>query len=98
MCVLYSVSNYCFRYLLKSVLRFYFLCFYCTFFFFLHSYVLLQISVLKNWKETEVCKLNGMAANAEANLKMLKSLSRYGEFTPKISVLLIAKYKQLVNV
>ncbi|NXN72341.1 TTC3 ligase, partial [Himantopus himantopus] len=34
-----------------------------------------EISVLKNWKETEVCKLNGIAANAEANLKMLKSLS-----------------------
>ncbi|NXP82768.1 TTC3 ligase, partial [Ramphastos sulfuratus] len=35
-----------------------------------------EISVLKNWKETEVCKLNGIAANAEANLKMLKLLSR----------------------
>ncbi|XP_014793678.1 PREDICTED: E3 ubiquitin-protein ligase TTC3 isoform X2 [Calidris pugnax] len=34
-----------------------------------------EISVLKNWKETEVCKLNGIAANAEANLKTLKSLS-----------------------
>ncbi|KFV59323.1 E3 ubiquitin-protein ligase TTC3, partial [Gavia stellata] len=34
-----------------------------------------EISVLKNWKETEVCKLNGIAANAEVNLKMLKSLS-----------------------
>ncbi|KFZ53797.1 E3 ubiquitin-protein ligase TTC3, partial [Antrostomus carolinensis] len=34
-----------------------------------------EISVLKNWKETEVCKLNGQAANAEANLKVLKSLS-----------------------
>ncbi|KAM9627872.1 E3 ubiquitin-protein ligase TTC3 isoform 9-T9 [Morphnus guianensis] len=34
-----------------------------------------EIAVLKNWKETEVCKLNGIAANAEANLKMLKSLS-----------------------
>ncbi|XP_053943402.1 E3 ubiquitin-protein ligase TTC3 isoform X2 [Cuculus canorus] len=34
-----------------------------------------EISVLKNWKETEACKLNGIAANAEANLKMLKSLS-----------------------
>jgi len=62
-------------------------------FFLLHSCVLLQISVLKNWKETEVCKLNGKAASAEANLKMLKSLSRYGEFTPEIAVLLVAKYK-----
>ncbi|XP_068000700.1 E3 ubiquitin-protein ligase TTC3 isoform X2 [Melanerpes formicivorus] len=34
-----------------------------------------EISVLKNWKETEVCKLNGMAANAEENLKMLKLFS-----------------------
>ncbi|NXG44403.1 TTC3 ligase, partial [Psilopogon haemacephalus] len=34
-----------------------------------------EISVLKNWKETEVCKLNGIAANAEANLKMLKLFS-----------------------
>lgn len=31
-----------------------------------------EISVLKNWKEIEVCKLNGRAANAEANLKVLK--------------------------
>uniref|UniRef100_A0A8D0F5I1 TTC3/DZIP3-like helical domain-containing protein n=1 Tax=Strix occidentalis caurina TaxID=311401 RepID=A0A8D0F5I1_STROC len=34
-----------------------------------------EISVLKNWKETEVRKVNGIAANAEANLKMLKSFS-----------------------
>ncbi|KAM6382779.1 E3 ubiquitin-protein ligase TTC3 isoform 7-T8 [Alca torda] len=34
-----------------------------------------EISVLTNWKEAEVCKLNGISANAEANLKMLKSLS-----------------------
>ncbi|XP_074956313.1 E3 ubiquitin-protein ligase TTC3 isoform X1 [Phalacrocorax aristotelis] len=34
-----------------------------------------EISVLKNWKETEVYKLSGAAANAEANLKVLKSLS-----------------------
>lgn len=60
--------------------------------FSLNSYVVLQISVLKNWKETEVYKLNGKAANAEANLKMLKSLSRYGEFTPEISVLLVTKH------
>ncbi|XP_064923759.1 E3 ubiquitin-protein ligase TTC3 isoform X1 [Columba livia] len=38
-----------------------------------------EISVLKNWKETEVYKLNGKAANAEANLKMLKSLSSLTE-------------------
>ncbi|KAM6139822.1 E3 ubiquitin-protein ligase TTC3 isoform 1-T1 [Pterocles gutturalis] len=31
-----------------------------------------EVLVLKNWKETEVCKLNGIAANAEANLNMLK--------------------------
>ncbi|NXK83630.1 TTC3 ligase, partial [Amazona guildingii] len=34
-----------------------------------------EISVLKNWKETEVCKLNGIAAKAEANVKMLKSMN-----------------------
>ncbi|NXT33520.1 TTC3 ligase, partial [Pelecanoides urinatrix] len=34
-----------------------------------------EISVLKNWKETEVCKLNGITANAEAYLKVLKSSS-----------------------
>lgn len=51
------------------------------------------MSVLKNWKETEACKLNGIAANAEANLRVLKSRSRYGELTPEISVLLVAKYK-----
>ncbi|KFP74671.1 E3 ubiquitin-protein ligase TTC3, partial [Apaloderma vittatum] len=34
-----------------------------------------EISALKNWKETEVCRLNGAVANAEANLKMLKLLS-----------------------
>ncbi|NXI65542.1 TTC3 ligase, partial [Anseranas semipalmata] len=34
-----------------------------------------EISVLKNWKKMEVCKLNGIAANADTNLKMLKSLS-----------------------
>ncbi|NXU51439.1 TTC3 ligase, partial [Turnix velox] len=34
-----------------------------------------EVSVLQNWKETEVCKLKGVATNAEANLKVLKSLS-----------------------
>ncbi|NXJ86136.1 TTC3 ligase, partial [Trogon melanurus] len=34
-----------------------------------------EISTLKNWKETEVCRLNGAVANAEANLKILKLLS-----------------------
>ncbi|XP_068273537.1 E3 ubiquitin-protein ligase TTC3 isoform X2 [Nyctibius grandis] len=43
-----------------------------------------EISVLKNWKETEVCKLNGIAANAEANLKMLKSLSSSASAAPKL--------------
>lgn len=60
---------------------------------FLHSSVLFQISVLKNWKETEVHKLNGMAANAETNLKILKLYSGYGDFTAEILVLLVAKYK-----
>ncbi|NXW16459.1 TTC3 ligase, partial [Circaetus pectoralis] len=44
-----------------------------------------EIAVLKNWKETEVCKINGIAANAEANLKMLKSLSsRSASAAPKL--------------
>ncbi|KFO88570.1 E3 ubiquitin-protein ligase TTC3, partial [Buceros rhinoceros silvestris] len=34
-----------------------------------------EISVFENWKETEVCKLNGKAATAEANLRVLKSFS-----------------------
>ncbi|KFP54731.1 E3 ubiquitin-protein ligase TTC3, partial [Cathartes aura] len=66
------------RCLLKSILGFYSLYYsgaFTALFFFKHSYILLQISVLKNWKEAKVCKLNGIAANAEANLKMLKSLS-----------------------
>ncbi|NXE49779.1 TTC3 ligase, partial [Casuarius casuarius] len=32
-----------------------------------------EVSVLKNWKEIEVCKLHSIAANAEATLKVLKS-------------------------
>ncbi|KAM6097290.1 E3 ubiquitin-protein ligase TTC3 isoform 2-T4 [Chlamydotis macqueenii] len=43
-----------------------------------------EISVLKNWKETEVYKLNGVAANAEVNLKMLKSLSSSASAAPKL--------------
>ncbi|NXL43813.1 TTC3 ligase, partial [Podilymbus podiceps] len=43
-----------------------------------------EISVLKNWKETEVWKLNGIAANAEANLKMLKSWSCSASAAPKL--------------
>ncbi|XP_074670451.1 E3 ubiquitin-protein ligase TTC3 isoform X3 [Strix aluco] len=43
-----------------------------------------EISVLKNWKETEVRKVNGIAANAEANLKMLKSFSSSASAAPKL--------------
>ncbi|NXT45930.1 TTC3 ligase, partial [Pluvianellus socialis] len=43
-----------------------------------------EISVLKNWKETEVYKLNGIVANAEANLKMLKSLSSSASAAPML--------------
>ncbi|NXL67743.1 TTC3 ligase, partial [Chordeiles acutipennis] len=43
-----------------------------------------EISVLQNWKEAEVCKLNGQAANAEANLKVLKSLSSSVSTAPKL--------------
>ncbi|KAG6932768.1 tetratricopeptide repeat domain 3 [Chelydra serpentina] len=34
-----------------------------------------EVSVLENWKNTEVCKLHSIAANAEANLKFLKLMS-----------------------
>ncbi|KAM6310150.1 E3 ubiquitin-protein ligase TTC3 [Aegotheles albertisi] len=34
-----------------------------------------EISILKNWKEAEVCKLNSIVANAEAKLKSLSSSS-----------------------
>lgn len=64
----------------------------------LKAVILLQVSVLKNWKESELYKLNGIVSKAEANLKMLKSLSRYGEFTLAISVLLLVKEKQLLDV
>ncbi|NXC70144.1 TTC3 ligase, partial [Anhinga anhinga] len=43
-----------------------------------------EISVLKNWKETEVCKLSGAAANAETNLKVLKSMSSSASAAPKL--------------
>ncbi|XP_034608609.1 E3 ubiquitin-protein ligase TTC3 isoform X3 [Trachemys scripta elegans] len=34
-----------------------------------------EVSVLESWKNTEVCKLRSIAANAEANLKFLKLMS-----------------------
>uniref|UniRef100_A0A8C8R812 RING-type E3 ubiquitin transferase n=1 Tax=Pelusios castaneus TaxID=367368 RepID=A0A8C8R812_9SAUR len=34
-----------------------------------------EVSVLENWKDTEVCKLNSIALNAESNLKLLKLMS-----------------------
>ncbi|NXS95414.1 TTC3 ligase, partial [Jacana jacana] len=43
-----------------------------------------EISVLKNWKETQVCKLGGIAANAETNLKTLKSLSSSASAVPNL--------------
>ncbi|KAF1670810.1 TTC3 ligase, partial [Pygoscelis papua] len=43
-----------------------------------------EMSVLKNWKETEACKLNGTAANAEANLRVLKSWSSSASAAPKL--------------
>ncbi|KAM9300003.1 E3 ubiquitin-protein ligase TTC3 isoform 3-T3 [Morus bassanus] len=45
-----------------------------------------KISVLKNWKETQVYKLSGAAANAEANLKVLKSLSSSASAAPKLKL------------
>lgn len=36
-----------------------------------------QVSVLENWKEREVYKLQSLAAQAEAYLKNLKLMSRY---------------------
>ncbi|NWS18536.1 TTC3 ligase, partial [Pachyramphus minor] len=41
-----------------------------------------EISVLQNWKETEVWKLSGTVAKAEANLKMLKTLSSSASAAP----------------
>ncbi|KFV91321.1 E3 ubiquitin-protein ligase TTC3, partial [Eurypyga helias] len=43
-----------------------------------------EISVLQNWKEMEVCKLNGIAANAETNLKTLKACSSSASAAPKL--------------
>uniref|UniRef100_A0A8C4XXR1 RING-type E3 ubiquitin transferase n=1 Tax=Gopherus evgoodei TaxID=1825980 RepID=A0A8C4XXR1_9SAUR len=34
-----------------------------------------EVSVLENWKNTEICKLRSIAANAEANIKFLKLMS-----------------------
>ncbi|XP_032653076.1 E3 ubiquitin-protein ligase TTC3 isoform X4 [Chelonoidis abingdonii] len=34
-----------------------------------------EVSVLENWKNTEVCKLRSIAANGEANIKFLKLMS-----------------------
>uniref|UniRef100_A0A8D2LMB2 TTC3/DZIP3-like helical domain-containing protein n=1 Tax=Varanus komodoensis TaxID=61221 RepID=A0A8D2LMB2_VARKO len=36
-----------------------------------------EVSVLENWKETELYKLHRRARNAEANLKYLKFMTRY---------------------
>lgn len=95
MCVVVCIIELLFHMLIKIYLRFYSLCdsSASTARGFFTQFVLLQVSVLKNWKETEVCKLNGIACKAETNVKMLKSLSRYGELTPEISVLLVATYK-----
>ncbi|NWH22770.1 TTC3 ligase, partial [Grus americana] len=43
-----------------------------------------EISVLKNWKETEVCRLNGITANAEVNLRVLKSFSSSPSAAPTL--------------
>ncbi|XP_032304786.1 E3 ubiquitin-protein ligase TTC3 isoform X2 [Coturnix japonica] len=43
-----------------------------------------EISVLQNWKESELCKLNGVVAKAEANLKMLKSLNSSASALPDL--------------
>ncbi|NXG71263.1 TTC3 ligase, partial [Baryphthengus martii] len=43
-----------------------------------------EVSVLKNWKEAEECKLNGIAANAEVNLKILKSFSSSASAAPTL--------------
>ncbi|NXW59428.1 TTC3 ligase, partial [Eurystomus gularis] len=43
-----------------------------------------EISILQNWKEVEAYKLNGRAAKAEANLKMLKSLGSSASAPPKL--------------
>ncbi|NXT74403.1 TTC3 ligase, partial [Zapornia atra] len=43
-----------------------------------------EISVLSTWKETEVYKLNARAANAEVNLKVLKSFSSSASAAPNL--------------
>ncbi|XP_051464548.1 E3 ubiquitin-protein ligase TTC3 isoform X2 [Apus apus] len=43
-----------------------------------------EVSVLKNWKETDVCKINDILASAEANLKVLKSMSSSTSVAPKL--------------
>ncbi|XP_021261044.1 E3 ubiquitin-protein ligase TTC3 isoform X3 [Numida meleagris] len=43
-----------------------------------------EISVLKNWKEREICELNGIVAKAEANVKVLKSLSSSASALPEL--------------
>lgn len=91
--MLYTVSSNC---CLRGS-RLYLLCLQCFCCTSLKAVILLQVSVLKNWKESELYKLNGIVSKAEANLKVLKSLSRYGEFTLAISVLLV-KEKQLLDV
>ncbi|NWV32144.1 TTC3 ligase, partial [Grantiella picta] len=41
-----------------------------------------EVSVLQNWKETEVWKLKGNIAKAEVNLRMLKALSSSASAAP----------------
>ncbi|NXE96104.1 TTC3 ligase, partial [Menura novaehollandiae] len=41
-----------------------------------------EVSVLQNWKETEVWKLRGTIAKAEGNLRMLKALSSSASAAP----------------
>ncbi|NXM68015.1 TTC3 ligase, partial [Serilophus lunatus] len=43
-----------------------------------------EVSILQNWKETEVWKLSGTVAKAEANLKMLKTLSSSASAAPML--------------
>ncbi|NXI38814.1 TTC3 ligase, partial [Galbula dea] len=57
-----------------------------------------EISVLKNWKETEVYKLNGRAAKAEANLKILKSLSSSASEAPKLKLQIDSWETFLLNI
>ncbi|XP_060226773.1 E3 ubiquitin-protein ligase TTC3 isoform X3 [Meriones unguiculatus] len=43
-----------------------------------------EVSVLENWKEREVCKLQGMASQAEAYLKNLKLMSSDSAASPEM--------------